>query len=134
MADLSTEYGRATRIVVSGYDRSRVHASVLSRGEKRVLVVSIKGATPVARTIASARFQCTTGANLVMSNARLSNDKREAGIDLQAGCAGRAGLRCTLTLDDGDVMVQLAAITVQDMCGFTPSPMPNGPTDLTVTA
>jgi hypothetical protein len=134
MADITPEYGRATRIVVSGYDRSRVHSSNLVRGEKRPMVISIKGAVPKGRTIASARWQCDDSTVLVMSNPRLSDDKRETAIDLLASWLGCGTLKCTITMNTGDVFAQLAVVSVTDGYWFVDGQSQTGPTDLTVTA
>lgn len=134
MADLSSDLGRSTRIVVSGYARTRIHDTRLVRGEKRALVITLKGAIPSARTIASARWQCDDGTTVVMSNPRLSDDQKETAIDLLAAWPGCAALKCTMTLDNGEVMAQLAAASVTDAYYFNEGSSPAGPTDLTVTA
>jgi hypothetical protein len=134
MADLSTDYGRTTRIVVSGYDRMRVHNASLVRGEQRVLVVSIKGATPKDRKIVTARWQCDYSSVLVMSNAKISDDGRETAIDLLAAWLGSGILKVTMTLDNGEVFVQLASVAVADGYWFTDGASVSGPNDLTATA
>lgn len=134
MADLSSDLGRATRIVVSGYARMKVHDARIIRGEKRALVVSLKGAIPAARTIASARWQCDDGTTVVMSNPRLSDDLKETAIDLLASWPGCGNLKCTMTLDNGEAMAQLAVVMVSDAYYFTDGSSQTGPTDLTVTA
>lgn len=134
MAEIAADYGRATRVVVSGYDRSLIHNSTLVRGEKRPLVVSFKGAMPKGRTIASARWQCQDNTVLVMSNPRLSDDKRETAIDLLASWIGCGTVKCTATMDNGEVYSQLAVVRVMDGYWFVDGQSQTGPTDLTVTA
>lgn len=134
MADLTDEIGRSTRIVVSGYDRSRIHASRLVRGEKRTLVLILAGAIPKTRTIVKARFQCDISTVIVMSNPHISADQRQAGVDILASWVGSASMKCTLTFDNGDQMAQLAVLDVTDGWWFVDGQSQQGPTDLTVTA
>jgi hypothetical protein len=134
VADLSTDYGRSTRIVVSGYDRARVHSCNLVRGERRVLVVSIKGATVAARKIVTARWQCDDGTTVVMSSPQISADGRETAINVLASWTGSCTLKCTMTLDNGEALVQLAVARVGDGYLFTEGTSPTGPTDISVSA
>lgn len=134
MADIASDYGRTTRIVVSGYDRMRTHQGNLVRGEQRVLVVDLAGAVPTARKIVAAKWQCDDGTVATMSNARISDSQRQTAIDLRASWIGCATIKCTATLDNGEAMAQLAVILVADGYYFTDGQSQNGPTELNVTA
>lgn len=134
MAEIATDYGRTTRVVVSGYDRMRIHQSNLVRGEQRVLLVDLAGAVPPARKIVAAKWQCDDGVVVVMSNARISDSQRQTAIDLRASWIGCTTIKCTATLDNGEAMAQLMVIRVADNCYFSDGQSFNGPSELNATA
>lgn len=133
MADIASDYGRTTRIVASGYDRLRVHQGRLVRGEQRVLVVDLAGAMPPARKIVTARWQCDNGTVLGMANPRIADNQRSTAIDLRATWMGCSTIKCTATLDNGEVFAQLAVFTVSDGGWFSDGQSQTGPTDISVT-
>lgn len=124
------ELGRVTRAYVSGYQRDRVHASRLVRGEKRCLVANFNGAIPAARSIASVTWRCEQTYTVVMANARISG--REAEVDITAQLQGCAWVKCVATLDNGEVYTQLFRVQVQDATWFDGEPaVAAGPTSIT---
>lgn len=133
MAEIATDYGRVTRIVASGYDRSRVHQGTFVRGEQRILVLSLAGAVPPARKIVAARWQLDFSTVIAMSNARISDDQRQTAIDVRGTWPGYATLKCTATLDNGEAFAQLAVLRVIDNYWFTDGQVQAGPTELNVT-
>lgn len=124
------ELGRVTRAYVSGYQRDRVHASRLVRGEKRCLVANFNGAIPAARTIASVTWRCEQNYTLAMANARITG--REVAVDVSANWEGCAWVKCVATLDNGEAYTQLFRVFVCAAPWFEGEASPSaGPTVLT---
>jgi hypothetical protein len=104
------ELGRVTRAYVSGYQRDRVHASRLVRGEKRCLVANFNGAIPAARSIASVTWRCEQTYTVAMANARITG--REVAVDITAQLQGCAWVKCVATLDNGEAYTQMFRVFV----------------------
>jgi hypothetical protein len=104
------ELGRVTRAYVSGYQRDRVHASRLVRGEIRCLVANFNGAIPSARSIASVTWRCEQTYTVAMANARITG--REVAVDITAQLQGCAWVKCVATLDNGEAYTQMFRLAV----------------------
>lgn len=124
------ELGRVTRAYVSGYQRDRVHASRLVRGEKRCLVANFNGAIPAARTITSVTWRCEQNYTVAMANARITG--REVAVDITANLQGCAWVKCVATLDNGEAYTQMFRVAVCAAPWFEGEASPSaGPTVLT---
>ncbi len=126
------ELGRVTRAYVSGYARDRVHVSRLYRYEKRCLVANFNGAIPAARTIASATWQTTNYSGSVMSDAVITG--RETSITIATQMAGSANIKCSVTLDNGEIYTQLFRLDVQGAPYYMGDTQVTGPASVIVTA
>lgn len=122
--------GRTTKILASGYNRDRAQSIRLMPTEKRTLSVDIKAAVDPARTISSARFQLDVTGTATLSDAAISG--LTASCLLTAWRSGCVGGRCTITLDNGEILAQHFVVTVT-MTDFDTDPYPGGAIDLTVT-
>lgn len=111
--------GRATKSYVSAYNRARVHVSNLYGYESRALTANFNGAMPKDRTIASAQWQTWNNYTIVMSDPDI--DGREVSVRVKAQVPGPGVIKCTITLDNGDIMVQQFRINV--LCAPMYSPM-----------
>lgn len=124
MADL----GRATTSYVSAHDRTRVHASRLFPNERRSLIANFNGAIPEALSIVSVVWRMDPVYAVAMADAEVT--ARTSQVTITACWPGRAGIRCEVTLDNGEVYNQLFAVDVQ--CGpwFADTPLSAGPASL----
>lgn len=124
------ELGRVTRAYVSGYQRDRVHASRLVRGEKRCLVANFNGAIPAARSIASVTWRCEQTYTVAMAHARITG--REVAVDITAQLQGCAWIKCVATLDNGEAYTQMFRVAVSAAPWFDGEQSPSaGPAVLT---
>lgn len=127
------EYGRVTRIFVSGYQRARGHVARLTRGERRCLVVDFNGAIPLSRSIASVTWRVQNSYAAALSGARIVG--REAVVDLRAQQGGRALIKCEATLDNGEAYMQMVEVRIDGAPWYEGESQPvEGPRVLTVTA
>lgn len=128
------EIGQVTRANVSGYTRSRVHLSNLYAQETRGLSANFNGAIPVERTIESATWQTWNTAQIVMSAAALSDNLRETSIRIRSQVGGPCVIKCSVTLDNGDVYVQNFRVNVIPAPIYSNTSWSTGPESVTVTA
>jgi hypothetical protein len=115
----------------SAYQRDRVCEVRLYASEKRPLVanfVGILGATPA---IASALWETLDTSIVAMSDAAVSGNTTS--INVAAGYPGTAGIRCTITLDNGARYVQLFAVRVLGGPQFAGDVFTAGTSSLTAT-
>jgi hypothetical protein len=125
---------RATRAYVSAYDRASPHHSRLYRFEKRRYVADFNGALG-ERLLSSATWRTDAPEIGVMSDAQISQDRRETSIMYASQLCGWANLRCDATLDDGSILTQVFRVNVREASGyFDDPPISSGPVSLTVTA
>lgn len=102
--------GKTTRAHASAYDRTRVHSSRLQAGERRCLVANFNGALPVGRSIVRADWELDSSGSVGIADGSI--EPRCATVMLTAGKGGTSAIRCTVTLDSGDVYVQLFHVEV----------------------
>ncbi len=133
-APVCAEVGRVTRAYVSGYARNRIHVSRLYRYEKRCLVANFNGAISAARTIVSATWQTTNYSGAVMSDGRITEDGKETTILIATQVAGLASIKCSVTLDNGEIYTQLFRLDVLGAPYYTGDTQVTGPASVTVTA
>lgn len=126
------ELGRTTRCYVSGFDRTRVHAVRVVRGEKRCLVADFNGAFSDSRSIAGVVWRCLNNSTVIMENARIQTDQRSTAIDITANYEGCSALKCAVTLDNGEVYMQRFDVSIRGCRWFeNETSMQQGPTELT---
>ena len=127
-------YGQVTKSYVSGYNRNRVHVTNLYAYEKRPLVADFNGAMVPERLIETATWQTWNNSNVIMSNPLISDDQRSCSIDIMAQIGGWAVIKCSVTLDDGGILVQQYRVNVDWAPIYNPGSWLIGPQTLTVTA
>lgn len=96
-----SDMGRATRNIVSGYQRDRIFRASLFANESRQLVTDFSGVIPKGRTIAEAMWQSWETLTVAMSLPVVG--ERSVEIRIEAQYSGRARIRVDVTLDNGDV-------------------------------
>lgn len=127
------ELGRVTRAYVSGYNRSRVHVSNLYGYETRCLVANFNGAIPGSRTIVGAQWQTWNNYTGFMSNPQIQALGREATILLKAQAPGPCIIKCSVTLDNGEIYVQQFRVNVLRSPMYSGDSWASGPQVVTVT-
>ena len=110
------ELGRTTRAYVSGYDRARIHQVRVRRQERRCLVADYNGAIPPSRSIVAAEWRCTSPWVARMEAPVINDREAQVTVDFQLG--GFCAIRCTATLDNGEVYSQVFECQVRDSPGF----------------
>jgi hypothetical protein len=123
------ELGRVTRQYVSGYTLATAGISRVRRMSKRCCVANFNGALSKGRLITSVRWETTSPWAILMENARIATNQREAMVDVTFNFAGWGGLLCTATLDNGEVYNCEFNFTVLDMPLYPTADYPtaNGP-------
>lgn len=124
--------GRSTKAYVSGYERGRIHQSVMFANEVRPLVADFTGAVEKGRVIAEATWDTWQGYSAFMSLPTLTDTV--AGITLGFQYPGRGSIRCTATLDNGEKLVQQFAIRVKSAPYYQGDYYLTGPSRVTITA
>jgi hypothetical protein len=125
------EISLVTDVKVSAYRRDRVHVARLVRGDRRCLIADFNGAIGAGRTITSITWR-QQHSGVVMSNARIQG--RQAIVDIVAQWGYRADLKCSATLDNGEVYSQLIVVMVNPSPWFSDEAQQvTGPRTLTVT-
>lgn len=124
-----SDMGRATRNIVSGYQRDRIYRTSLFAMESRQLVTDFNGAIPKERTIAEAVWQTYETMNIAMS-APVAAD-RQVEVRINAQYSGRARIRVDAILDNGDVYSAWHIVRVMPAPYFENPGWVNGPRRLT---
>jgi hypothetical protein len=106
MTNPCTELGRVTRAYVSAFTRTRVHRVSVMAQEKRCLVANFNGALESGRWIATAVWSVNIPTFVNLLNCDVTTDGRETACLMSAQWRGRALVRCTVTLDNGDAQTQ----------------------------
>jgi hypothetical protein len=106
MTNPRTELGRVTRAYVSAFTRTRVHRVNVMAQEKRCLVANFNGALEAGRWIATAVWSVNIPTFVNLLNCDITTDGRETACLMSAQWRGRALVRCTVTLDNGDAQTQ----------------------------
>lgn len=131
-AETCQELGRVTRAYVSAYDRARIHQFRLYPSEKRCLVANFNGAIPAGRTITHAEWRMDIISAVAMSAPAIAG--REARVMVYATYWGDVAIRCTVTLDNGEIYSQLFAGRVLNGPYFGTEATAAGPAVLVVDA
>lgn len=98
---------------VSAYKPDRLSRVRMMVGAKQCLVVDFNGALSKDRTIQSVEWKADTGFYFKTSNPRIESNGRRAAIDIEATDYGWGYLRCTATLDNGEIAVNTTHIDVK---------------------
>jgi hypothetical protein len=126
------ELGRVSRAYVSAHTRTRIHSMRLYPNEKRCLVADFNGAIPPSRSIVQAQWRMEVASSVGMSAPTIAG--RAAQVMIQAAYRGCVGMKCQVTLDNGEVYNQLFVVEVMPGPYFGDENTVAGPTILTVTA
>jgi hypothetical protein len=99
-----TDLGRVSRCYVSAFTRNRVHRVDVMAQEKRCIVANFNGAMEAARSIASVVFSVDIPTYVKLTNCDITG--RETACLMLAQWRGHALVRCSATMDNGDVYTQ----------------------------
>lgn len=126
------EIGRASTAMVSAHNRTRVSAVRLFPREKRQCLANFNGTFDKARTISAATWMLDVAVSVAMSDAAITG--RSSSVMIEACYPGTVGLRCQVTLDNGEVYNQQFVVQVLWGPNYGDQTMPAGPTSLSVEA
>lgn len=112
------EIGRASKAIVSAYNRTRVQRVSLIGNETRCLLADFNGAIPRARTIASVTFAMNAGGWINMSDAKISSNRRASSVLISTMWNSRTFIRCSATFDNGEIYTQLFDVRVNGVPWF----------------
>ena len=124
------ELGRATRNIVSGYQRDRVFRSSLFANEVRCLVSDFNGAIPKGRAIVKAIWQTPDVMQAAMSEPAING--RQVQITVRAQYTGRSRIRVDVVLDNGEIYSAWQEVRVMPAPYFNNPGWSNGPQRLEV--
>lgn len=124
--------GRATRNIVSGYNRDRVFQASLYAAERRPLVTDLNGAVPKGVYINRAVWKTIDNYQAAMSAPAVIENGRAAQVTLQAQWPGTCCIRMDATLSDGSVMSCWHVIRILPALYMPSDSYQNGPTTLAV--
>jgi len=127
-----SDMGRATRNIVSGYQRDRIFRASLFANESRQLVTDFGGVIPKERTITKAVWQTLDITYVAMSAPAI--DGRSVQVRVKAQWSGRSRILVDVTLDNGDVYSAWQIVRVMAAPYFNNSGWSNGPQRLEVSA
>lgn len=127
-----SDMGRATRNIVSGYQRDRIFRASLFANESRQLVTDFGGVIPKERTITKAVWQTLGITYVAMSGPAI--DGRSVQVRVKAQWSGRSRIRVDVTLDNGDVYSAWQIVRVMAAPYFNNPGWSNGPQRLEVSA
>lgn len=127
-----SDMGRATRNIVSGYQRDRIFRASLFANESRQLVTDFGGVIPKERTITKAVWQTLDITYVAMSGPSI--DGRSVQVRVKAQWSGRSRIRVDVTLDNGDVYSAWQIVRVMAAPYFNNPGWSNGPQRLEVSA
>lgn len=120
---------RNTTAYVSAYERDRVHLTRMYAYEKCRLMADFNGAIEPERSIVSATWQTQYTNSAVMSDAEAT--ARTTSILIGSQYAGPSIIKCTVTLDDGQLRVQQFRIEVLAQPIYLGDAWVSGPLSLT---
>jgi hypothetical protein len=116
----------------SAYQRDRVCEVQLYAGEKRPLVANFTGILGKVPAISTATWETNDTSLVVMSAAVIT--RNTTNITIAAQFRGRAAIRCTVSLDNGQQYVQQFAVNVLGQPQFASDSATTGPTSIQATA
>lgn len=125
-----SDMGRATRNIVSAYQRDRVFRSSLFANESRQMVTDFNGVIPPGRSIAKAVWQTLDITFVAMSEPAITGTSVQ--VRVKAQWSGRSRFRVDVTLDNGDVYSAWQIVRVMGAPYFNNPGWSNGPQRLEV--
>ncbi len=128
------DLGRATRNIVSGYNRDRVFQSRLYAPERRALVTDFNGALPVCAKIVKATWDTWDNYPAVMASPSIAPNGRACQVMLTAQVDGVCCIRLSVELDNGERFIAHHVIQILPARYMQPDNWINGPTQLVATA
>lgn len=126
------EIGRATRNVVSAYQRARVFRSNLFASERRCLVTDFNGAIPKGRSIVRSVWQTQDTIQAAMSEPAING--RQVQVTITAQYSGESRIRVDATLDNGEIYSAWHVVRVVAAPYFNNPGWVTGPNRLEVVA
>jgi len=126
------ELGRATRNIVSGYQRDRVFRTSVYANERRCLVTDFNGAIPPGRSIVKAVWQTPDTMKVRMGTPAIAGRQVQVSIDAQY--TGQSRIRVDVTLDNGEIYSAWHVVRVMAAPYFNNPGWTNGPDRLEVSA
>jgi hypothetical protein len=130
MADM----GRATRNIVSGYNRDCAFQARLYAPERRALVTEFNGALPKGVTIMRAVWDTLDTFVAAMSDPEVLPGARSCQVMLTAQVDGFCCIRLTVELSNGEKFAAHHVIQILPARYMSTDIWANGPTQLTATA
>ncbi len=124
------ELGRATRNIVSAYQRDRVFRSSLYASERRCMVTDFNGAIPPGRSIVKAVWQTPDTMQARMDGPVIHG--RQVQVAINAQYTGESRIRVDVTLDNGEIYSAWHVIRVMAAPYFNNPGWTNGPSRLEV--
>ena len=106
------EFGRATTVKASGYDRVTVADCRLRCQEVRPLLFDFNGVMPVGELITQAVFNMAVPFCVAMADPSIPASRRSAQIVITAAWPGEAWIRCQVTTDQGKRYSQQVRVAV----------------------
>lgn len=128
-----SDIGRATRNIVSGYNRDRVFQARLYAPERRVLVTDFNGAIPKGVTITRATWKTLDTTVAAMSSPSVLTGNRSAQVMVQAQFDGFCCIRLDVLLSNGEQFVAHHVLQILPARYLSNDTWTNGPSELVAT-
>lgn len=129
-----SDMGRATRNIVSGFNRDQVFQARLYAPERRALVTEFNGAIPKGVTITRAVWDTLDTFVAAMSTPSILAGGRSCQVMLTAQVDGFCCIRLTAELSNGEKFVAHHVIQILPARYMSTDVWANGPTQLVATA
>ncbi len=126
MADM----GRATRNIVSGYNRDQVFQARLYAPERRALVTEFNGALPKGVIIVRAVWDTLDTFTASMSDPAIAESGRSCQVMLTAQVDGFCCIRLTVDLSNGEQFAAHHVVQILPARYMSTDIWANGPTQL----
>lgn len=130
MADM----GRATKNIVSAYNRDRVFEGRIYAPERRLLVTDFNGALPKGVTITRATWKTLDTTVAAMSAPSILSGNRSAQVMIQAQYDGFCCIRLDAQLSNGEQFTAHHVIRVLPARYLSGDSWVNGPSEISVEA
>lgn len=129
-----SDMGRATRNIVSGYNRDQVFQGRLYAPERRALVTEFNGALPQGVTITRATWKTLDTAVAAMSAPQVLPGLRSAQVMVQAQYDGFCCIRLDALLSNGEQFVAHHVLQILPARYLSNDTWFNGPSQLVADA
>lgn len=125
-----SDMGRATRNIVSGYNRDRVFQARIYAPERRALVTDFNGALPAGVKITKATWNTWDNYPAVMAAPSIADSGRSCQVMVTAQVDGISCIRLAVELDNGERFVAHHVIQILPARYMQQDNWINGPTEL----